>query len=201
MNAIPANWLTQTQAPATGAAAGSLSGTQTLGAIGLLAGTIVATGAIIVWARRVTPDKAPGTPDSGVVRSWVAIVLVAGLLIFCAYAFSINDSSLRSTLVGALAASTGTVIAYYFASKSSEQARQDILNATFGTDSVPDLQGKTEAQATDLMSKTSFRLEADPAARPASNADIVTKQYPQAPGTSPKGSTVTVTYAPAAPKP
>jgi hypothetical protein len=200
MTPLPAHWIVVAQAPAANASASSLSGTQTLEAIGILAGTVVATGALIILARRTTANKAPGAADPGVVRSWVAIVLVAGLLIFCAYAFSIDDSSLRSTLVGALAASTGTVIAYYVASKSSEQARQDILNATFGTDTVPDLQGKTEADATDVMSRTSFRLETEAAARPASDTATVRSQYPPAPGTAPKGSTVTVKYSPAAPE-
>ncbi|MFG1647389.1 PASTA domain-containing protein [Amycolatopsis sp. NPDC049252] len=201
MNPITTNWIVVAAAPAaTDAPASALTGTQTLQAIGILAVVIAASGAIIVWARRTTPNTAQRSVNASVVRSWLAIVLVTGLLIFCAYAFSINDSSLRSTLVGALAASTGTVVAYYFASKSSDQARQDILHATFGTDTIPDLLGSTETEATTTMSRTSFRLEVDPAARPATDTATVAFQHPPGSGTVVKGATVTVGFSPAASK-
>ena len=39
-------------------------------------------------------------PDSTLVRSWLAISLVGGLLIFAAVSFWLDDTTLRSTLIG-----------------------------------------------------------------------------------------------------
>ena len=44
--------------------------------------------------------------------------------------------------MGGLAANAGAAVAFYFASKSSDQARKDILTAAFGTTLVPDLVGQ-----------------------------------------------------------
>jgi hypothetical protein len=38
-------------------------------------------------------------------------------------------------------ASAGAAVAFYFATKASDQARSDILNASLGTTTVPDLRG------------------------------------------------------------
>jgi hypothetical protein len=81
--------------------------------------------------RRWAEVTASGDGDPGsVVRSWIAISLVMGLLVFCATAFLIDDPSLRSTLYGGLIASVGAAVAFYFSSKGADQARSDILNAT-----------------------------------------------------------------------
>lgn len=73
------------------------------------------------------------------IRSWIAIASVFGLLLFCAVAFAIDDQWLRSTLIGEVVASAGAAVAFYFSSKSSDQARSDILSAAFGTAEVPTL--------------------------------------------------------------
>src|SRR3954451_11489830 len=59
--------------------------------------------------------------DRTVVRSWLAISLVGGLLIFVAASFWLDDSTLRSTLVGGLVANAGAAVAFYFASRASDE--------------------------------------------------------------------------------
>jgi hypothetical protein len=70
-----------------------------------------------------------GGPAATLICSWLAIALVFGLLLFCAVAFAIDDQSLRSTLIGGLVASASAAVAFYFSSKSSDQARSDMLAA------------------------------------------------------------------------
>ena len=61
----------------------------------------------------------PAADDKSVIRSWIAMTLVFGLLIFCATAFVVGDSALRSTLFGGLVASVGAAVACYFSSKTA----------------------------------------------------------------------------------
>jgi hypothetical protein len=82
-------------------------------------------------ARSVANPQAPGR-ESTLVRSWLAISLVGGLLIFVTLSFYIDGTTLRSTLVGGLVANAGAAVAFYFASKASDQARHDILSAFVG---------------------------------------------------------------------
>jgi len=91
--------------------------------MGIVAVALLLIGIIVIFARR----KDPG--GQSVVRSWIALALVAGLVLFCAVTFAINDPNLRSTVFGGLTTSVGAAIAFYFSSKSSDQARQDILDA------------------------------------------------------------------------
>jgi hypothetical protein len=96
------------------------------------------------------------------VRSWIAISLVLGLLVFCAASLAIGDSTLRSTLVGALAAAVGAAIAFYFSAHQADQSRQDLLTAAAGTVTVPEITALTLAKASALLAKTSLRLLIDP---------------------------------------
>jgi len=100
----------------------TLSWGETVLVMSITAGAILAIGLIVVFAR---------TKDAGqsVVRSWIALALVAGLVLFCAVTLAINAPDLRSTLFGGLTTSVGAAVAFYFSSKSSDQARQDILQA------------------------------------------------------------------------
>ncbi|MGN6377484.1 MAG: Ig domain-containing protein [Gaiellales bacterium] len=84
-------------------------------------------GLVILWFRSV--QAAAKEPSKSMVRSWIAIALVLGLLVFCATSFVVGDSALRSTLFGGLVASVGAAVAFYFSSKSADQARADILDA------------------------------------------------------------------------
>jgi hypothetical protein len=101
------------------------SGELTALLIVVVGGAIVA-GLIVILARH-TVSSGADEPAGSVVRSWLAISLVFGLLAYCAASFRIADSSLRSTLFGGLIASVGAAVAFYFSSKSADQARSDIL--------------------------------------------------------------------------
>jgi hypothetical protein len=150
----------------------------------VLAVAELATGWIIAWSRN--------KQDTGgsVVRSWIAIGLVIGLTLLCAFSFVINDASLRNTLIGALTAAAGSAVAFYFSSRSAEDARKDLISTQVGTEVVPDLKNMTEADAASVLGKTSLKLEIDPASpidRPNMKVD---KQDPKAGSDSPKGTTV-----------
>jgi hypothetical protein len=147
----------------------------------LVVGIIIAVGVLILVARaqeRSGSGKHTSVGaliSSSVVRSWIAIALVGGLLVLCAAAFAIDDSTVRSTLIGGLTASVGSAIAYYFASKSSEQSTAAIVQATTGMAKIPDLTGKTTDEAIAALG-TSFVLGIDPSA--ASGAHVVSQAPP-----------------------
>jgi hypothetical protein len=169
----------------------TLSWDQALALVGIVAGAIVAVGLVVILARSVGGKD----PEQSVVRSWIALTLVAGLVLFCAVTFAINDPNLRSTVFGGLTASVGAAVAFYFSSKTSDQARKDILTATFGTETVPDLSGKPEADATAALGKTSLKLEVSPDSSQADNAVVKTQQPPKD-SIVRKGSSVVVTLGP-----
>jgi hypothetical protein len=112
------------------AAAGktSLSAGQAGVLLAVMIGGSVIAGIIIVVARSI--QKGPGGESLSVVRSWLAITLVLGLLTTCAAAFEIDDPQLRNTLLGGLVASAGAAVAFYFSSKGADSARADILKTT-----------------------------------------------------------------------
>src|SRR5437016_14228215 len=105
---------TPSPTPGTGASAagsvGLLSWDQTLIAVAIVAAAVLAVGAILVWAPSAVPQAAGGS----VVRSWIALSLVLGLVMFCAFSFAVDDATLRSTLIGGLTASVGAAITFYF---------------------------------------------------------------------------------------
>ena len=112
------------------AAAVTLSFSHVLLLLGIVVVGMLAAGLLVSVTRAKVPDGAQGDQPGSVVRSWIAISLVMGLLVFCATAFLIDDPSLRSTLFGGLIASVGAAVAFYFSSKAADQARTDVLNAT-----------------------------------------------------------------------
>jgi hypothetical protein len=87
---------------------------------------MLAAGGLVILARNRVKSEAGGS----VIRSWIAIALVMGLLVFCAAAFLIDDTSLRSTLFGGLTTSAGAAVAFYFSTKAAEQAQVNPANAT-----------------------------------------------------------------------
>lgn len=103
--------------------------------MGLTVGGVLLAGVIIIFARSGSASK--GDPSKSVIRSWIAMTLVFGLLIFCATAFVVGDSALRSTLFGGLVASVGAAVAFYFSSKTADQARSDVLNAAVALSQGP----------------------------------------------------------------
>lgn len=135
-----------------------------------------------------------GSPpkDKTLVRSWIAIVLVGALVLFCAAAFWIDDETVRSTLLGGLVATSGTAVAFYFSSKASDQARQDVLGATLGKVAVPSLLGKDLEAVHKALGTVPFFLDTTPASVPADWA--VTSQDPPANNLAAVGSTIKATF-------
>jgi len=154
---------------------------EALAALGITAAVILLIGLGLLLTRRTAS-----------VRSWIALSLVAGLVLFCVLAFAIDDPSARSTLIGALGAAVGSVIAFYFTSKATEQTHQ-LLAATMGTESIPDLSNLSEAKAKERLGTTSLQL-VTALDSPAPDNLTVTKQDPIAGTTAPKGASVFVTY-------
>jgi hypothetical protein len=162
----------------------------------LLAGVVIAVSRSILAGRRLRATDSPDgkiSPDQTLIRSWIAIVLVGALAFFCAVAFEIDDSTLRSTLLGGLVASAGTAVAFYFATKSSDQARQDIINAALGKIGVPLLKGKTKSDVNAALATLPLHLNPVPAN--ADDAWIAVAQDPAANTVIVSGSPVQVTFA------
>lgn len=106
-----------------------LSTAAVLTLLGLVIAGVLLAGLLVVWA--ISPTKKRKVdPAKSFVRSWIAVALVLGLLVFCGASFMISDAKLRSTLFGGLIASTGSAVAYYFSSRAADQARADILTTT-----------------------------------------------------------------------
>jgi phosphotransferase system glucose/maltose/N-acetylglucosamine-specific IIC component len=133
-----------------------------------ISAVIILTGLVVILGRYWLENKRPSgrsvqgpgesSDSSGtLVRSWIAIALVSGLLVFCAVALSNGNTSLQSTLFGGLVASVGAAVAFYFSSKSAEQARQDVLSASQPMTEVPGLQGMTITDARAEMAKTALQ--------------------------------------------
>jgi len=171
---------------------------QALIATGVLAAVALLAGLIVIYGQSVTKaqptDQSPQGGDQDFIRSWIAIVLVIGLIAFCAFAFAINDTSLRSTLIGGLIASVGSALAFYFSSKAADKARQDIVHASraaaSGTNLVPDLTGMTVDEAKHTLGMTSFSLVVA-----SSAGTVVESQDPAASSSAPRGSSIIVTLA------
>jgi hypothetical protein len=105
-----------------------LTSSQTALILALVLGGALLAGLVVILGRWVISPRR-NEASSSVVRSWLAISLVLGLLIFCGASFELDDTTLRSTLMGGLVASVGAAVAFYFSSKGADQARTDILNS------------------------------------------------------------------------
>lgn len=168
----------------------TLPADQIVGVLAITAAAILIAGGLIIFARYLLAKQAPG---SGVVRSWMAMSLVVALVLFCAVAMGIGDGNLRSTLIGGLTASVGSAVTFYFSTKSSDQARQDVMQASGTLETVPDLTGKTEEEAAALLGRTQFKLQAVRTTPPAPADSVVKTQTPEPGAKSPGGATVMVT--------
>jgi hypothetical protein len=183
-----------------------LTGSDKVMSLALIVGFILLAGAVVIVGRRVldgppaaaavngTQATTPGeATDSTLIRSWLAVSLVGGLLIFVAVSFWLDDTTLRSTLIGGVVANAGAAVAFYFASKSSDQARKDILSAALPSALVPNLAGKDLPAVRETIASTPLRLEIHPAT-PGASAQVVT-QSPVANQSAPSGATVSATFA------
>ncbi|GGV13027.1 hypothetical protein GCM10010260_59920 [Streptomyces filipinensis] len=159
----------------------------------ILLSTVVAIGIVLVVARRVVPSRTASS--NSVVRSWVAMALVTGLMAFCAVAFAVRDTNLRSTLIGALAAAVGSAVAFYFSGKAAEDARKDALSAAFGGEEVvPDLIRCTRDEAAVKLGGTTLKLELAPDSGPSAAPAAISRQDPAKGATVPRGTAVKVTF-------
>jgi hypothetical protein len=187
-----------------GSSAASLTLWLTVGFV-LLGGVVAAFGrSLVEGGFRSRSGSTPGagrvgrtSPDRTFMRSWLALALVGGLLIFAAVSFQLDDTALRSSLLGGVIASAGAATAFYFASKSSDQARQDILNASFPTVTTPNLIGKTRAEVNAILAGAPLYLDALPPT--ASDTWTGVSQDPQPNQQTTTGSRVHVTFAGNAP--
>ena len=162
----------------------------------LVVALFLAAGLVVIFGRSVLDGGANArkrSSASSLIRSWAAISFVGGLLILGAASFSIGDETVRSTLLGGIVASTGAVVAFYFSGRHAEQARQDMMDAAFGTVTVPNLVGKRLDEARLLMGSTALRLEAEPPG--ALDSYTVAEQTPVANVTIRGGSEVRVKAA------
>jgi hypothetical protein len=181
--------------------------------LGLIAGFVLLAGLVAAFGRtrlegsfKARSGSAPDNgsmrqapPDRTFMRSWLAIALVGGLLIFSAVSFQLDDTALRNSLLGGVIASTGAATAFYFASKSSDQARQDILNASVPTTTIPALVGHTRSDVNAALAGTALSLVASPATAPADW--FAAAQDPPPNQQAPAGSRVRVTFTEESPAP
>lgn len=66
---------------------------------------------------------------NSVVRAWIAVTLIAALLILAGVTLGGTDSNLRNVLIGGIVAATSTAVAFYFATKANEAANANLLAA------------------------------------------------------------------------
>jgi hypothetical protein len=215
---------TTTTTPATS----SLSTASVAMILGFVAGLIVLSGVVVILGRRTldssTPDsrllqlRRPPPPDpppaqggdaassdtdASWVRSWIAIALVGGLLVFCAASFAVSDTTLRSSLLGGLVTTAGVAVTFYFSTKASEQAQKNVLQAAGAVPQVvvPLLTAMTRDEVTAVLAHAPVKLVADPpTAAPIWKA---VAQTPAAYTTVDSGSSIQVTFEvqPAPPPP
>jgi hypothetical protein len=156
----------ETTSTSTGTLApvGGTVGNLDLGTLALwLAAAILVSGVIVMLIRLVMAKATDGKEepeDKSVVRGWLAVLLVSGLLLFGAMSFYMTDAALRNLVIGGIVASAGTVTAFYFASKSSEQTQKQLLDAAFGNAGVvlPDVKGLSVAQAQGLLNSLQVKV-------------------------------------------
>lgn len=142
------------------------------------------------------PDQNASGPshpnaDKTIIRSWLAVVLVAGLLLFATGSFFIANANLQSLLMGGVIASAGTAVAFYFSSKQSEQTQQNLLNASLGNQIVlPDLTAGTVGDAKKIALALQLTLVVPPG---APDGAAVTSTSPAPFSIIRPGATITLT--------
>jgi hypothetical protein len=174
--------------------------------LALIAGFVLAAGVVTAFGRarlegsfKARSRSGPGqgsadqAPDRTFLRSWLAIALVGGLLIFSAVSFQLDDPALRNSLLGAVIASTGAATAFYFAARSSDQARRDMLTASVPATVAPALLGRTRSEVNAAIAGTPLSLDASPPTGPGDW--IAVAQDPPPNQQIPAGSRLRVTFA------
>lgn len=134
---------------------------------------VLGTGALIIRARRVYTEH---SISESFIRSWMAGVLVVGLLVFCAVLLFTPYTDLRNLVFGGLIAAVAGAVSYYFASKEADQARQEQISAVFGTTQVPNLICLTVKDAKAALGSSSLRIVISPPGAPEDH--VVSEQSP-----------------------
>jgi PASTA domain len=197
ITAAPAPSPSATPTPSAIAPDLSSTGLVWLIVIGLL---LVAIFVLINTALSARLNRGRGNiPLPSVVRAWIAIALVVGLLVFTGATLGGQDESLRSSLVGALVAAVGSATAYYFATKSAETAINAVTGAAaVANDVVPTLTGLSLGDALAALGSTNFKLVVDAASVAAAATPAVVLAQTTPAGSSVAGnSEIVVQLAPA----
>ena len=127
----------------------------------LIAGTLVA-----VMLDRSRTDGSTGRRSAPMTRSMLAVLLVGTLLLVALGSLGVDDTNTRNLLLGGIVATSGAAVAFYFSSRNADTAREDLMNATLGTQTVevPKFTDMKLGAATDLAAKRGLVLIVDPAA-------------------------------------
>jgi hypothetical protein len=162
---------------------------------GALVAIVIGVGVLILLARRfLRDDDAAGGGDKTLIRSWLSVVLVSGMLLFAAGSFFVDDTNLRGVLMGGVIASAGTATAFYFASKASAETQKNLLSAVFDGPmafDLPNLVGMSVGQARGVAAALRLSFDTDPQGAP--DGSVVSASKPQS-GTSVRpGDSVVVT--------
>ncbi|WP_426623394.1 DUF7507 domain-containing protein [Leifsonia sp. McL0607] len=93
----------------------------------LLLVMVLAFGGLLVygWPSAKNDKRA----NNSVVRAWIAVSLIAALLILAGVTLGGTDSNLRNVLIGGIVAAASTAVAFYFATKANEATNENILKA------------------------------------------------------------------------
>jgi hydroxymethylglutaryl-CoA reductase len=160
---------------------------------------ILLIGMLVLLIRHVLVKKdsvdSQANTDKTIVRSWLAVVLVAGLLLFATGSFFIANANLQNLLMGGVIASAGTAVAFYFSSRSSEQTQQNLLNALGSQITLPDLTAGTVGDAQNIAAALPLTLVISPAG--SAPADSVTSTSPPPGSIVRPGTVITVRAKPA----
>lgn len=159
--------------------------------LGVMVVTILLTGALLLarrWSRLGGDDADKPT----VVRAWLAISLVAGTLILAAASMFIDDTTMRSLLMGGLVASAGTSVAFYFASRDAEKTQENLLAAAMSEvpGRVPDVEGLVVSEARITLALRGYRPVTAASIQPT---DTVKHSSPGPNSALAKGQQVTLT--------
>jgi hypothetical protein len=144
-----------------------------------------------IRGKNLGKGQPPAGADKSIIRGWLAVALVAGLLLLAAGSFFGSNANLQSLLMGGVIASAGTAVAFYFSSASSQQTQQNLLNATLGGLIIlPNLTTGTVGEAQKIAAALQLTLVLSPPNAPP--GDQVTSTVPPAGSIVRPGTTITV---------
>jgi len=94
----------------------------------------------------------------------LAILLVGLLLLIAVASLGITDLQTRNLLLGGVVATSGSAVAFYFASRDADTARRDILSASVDARSVevPNFKDMTVVLARELAKQRGLDVVMNP---------------------------------------